>query len=313
MTINAQPPFQNAIEITLSQRSKSYTDDQRANDYYREIVSKQDDYILVHEADSSYRVGEISIPFYLQHTEAEFFGGRANEFSKWLAVKVVDMLSENEKHSFHLTVDFLVSSTGHVTDVKVDNNHSDKELTELYEKIVGYIKESPKWRPERHFSKCYCTPLSIEIKAKSFEKGKGMIVLDESLNYMFQDICEDLWSDSPDKVWSEPIPKYQIASDEIIDKKAHLADDTIDMNQWIKANVQDVTEMIDFEDGSTTVELLISANGWVAEATVIKSDDWLLGRELATRLKCNSPRWTPAKVGEINVPSRVSIRYNWHF
>lgn len=303
----------NTIMFTLSQSHKSYSDNQKPNDYYSETVGKQDNYILVHDADSSFMVGEIPISFKLTHTEPEFLGCHPDEFCKWLSTKIMDILPMKGKYSFSYAVDFLVTGEGCVADIDVSANHLDKKWLRLGETIADCIKESPRWKAESHFWKKYCTPYTIEINANAFKNGKGKILLSQYDNGIYKSLCEELWEDSPDKVWRDSIPEYLIASEEEVDQKAHLADDSMDIHQWIKANIQDVTEMVGFADGRSTIELLVSANGWVAEANVIESDDWLLGKELATGLKCNCPRWVPAKVGENNVPSKVYITYTWHF
>lgn len=124
---------------------------------------------------------------------------------------------------------------------------------------------------------------------------------------------EKLFLDSPANARMQSIPEYQIAPDSIIDEKAHLEDESIDLQQWIKANVQDVTEMTGFEDGKSTVELIITDNGWINRINVIESCDPILENELASKLLESCPRWTPAKVEGVNVPSKVLVTYYWHF
>ena len=92
-----------------------------------------------------------------------------------------------------------------------------------------------------------------------------------------------------------------------------LEDESLNLNQWIKSNIQDATEMVGFGDGESEIELVISANGWVVKATVINSYDRLLGEHLANELLIRSPRWVPAKANGISVPSKVRITYSWRF
>lgn len=311
LIIHAQ--IQDYLHIELSQTGFSYTTDSTRNNYYPEFNVKQDDYMFVHDADSSYMVGEIPIAFKLTHQMPSFHGGDPSEFCNWIGKKIIDLLDNDNIHSFWFTVDFLLSSDGKVKDVRVDPYHSDKEHTSLDENILKIIKDSPKWVPEIHYWKPYCTPFSLHISSDHFVKGKGTVIIGQYSTYYFNSLTYQLWSDSPEKAQSEAIPDYQIASDKDIDEKAHLEDESINLNQWIKTNIQDVTEMVGFGDGESEIELIVSANGWVAKATVINSYDQLLGEYLADKLMKSCPRWVPAKVNGISVPSKVRITYSWRF
>jgi hypothetical protein len=258
-------------------------------------------------------VGEIPIPFYLTHQMPSFMGGYPSEFCNWIGKRILNLLENRKKYSFWLTVDFILSSNGEVKDVRVDPYHSDKELTALDESILTIIQHSPKWVPETLYWKRYCTPLSLHISSDHFVKGKGMVIIGPYSTPYFDSLNHQLWSDSPDKAQRDVIPDYQIASDKDIDEKAHLEDESVNLNQWIKSNIQDVTEMVGFGDGESEVELIISDNGWVAKATVINSYDQLLGEYLADKLMKSCPRWVPAKVNGISVPSKVRITYSWRF
>ena len=269
--------------------------------------------MFVHDADSSYMVGGIPIAFKLTHQMPSFNGGDPSEFCNWIGKRIIDLLENDNIHSFWFTVDFLLSSDGKVKDVRVDPYHSDKEHTSLDENILKIIKDSPKWVPEIHYWKPYCTPFSLHISSDHFVKGKGTVIIGQYSTYYFNGLTYQLWSDSPEKAQSEVIPDYQIASDKDIDEKAHLEDESINLSQWIKSNIQDVTEMVGFGDGESEIELIISANGWVAKATVINSYDQLLGEHLAYELLKSSPRWVPAKANGISVPSKVRLTYSWRF
>ena len=305
--------IQDYLHIELSQTEFSYTTDSTRNNYYPEFNVKQDDYMFVHDADSSYMVGEIPIAFKLTHQMPLFQGGDPSEFCNWIGKKIIDLLENDNIHSFWFTVDFLLSSDGKVKDVRVDPYHSGKELTSLDENILTIIKDSPKWVPEIHYWKPYCTPFSLHISSDHFVKGKGTVIIGQYSTSYFNGLTYQLWSDSPEKAQSEVIPDYQIASDKDIDEKAHLEDESINLSQWIKSNIQDVTEMVGFGDGESEIELIISANGWVAKATVINSYDQLLGEHLAYELSKSSPRWVPAKANGISVPSKVRLTYSWRF
>lgn len=305
--------IQDYLHIELSQTGFSYTTDSTRNNYYPEFNVKQDDYMFVHDADSSYMVGEIPIAFKLTHQMPLFQGGDPSEFCNWIGKKIIDLLENDNIHSFWFTVDFLLSSDGKVKDVRVDPYHSGKELTSLDENILTIIKDSPKWVPEIHYWKPYCTPFSLHISSDHFVKGKGTVIIGQYSTSYFNGLTYQLWSDSPEKAQSEVIPDYQIASDKDIDEKAHLEDESINLSQWIKSNIQDVTEMVGFGDGESEIELIISANGWVAKATVINSYDQLLGEHLAYELSKSSPRWVPAKANGISVPSKVRLTYSWRF
>ena len=311
LIIHAQ--IQDYLHIELSQTGFSYTTDSTRNNYYPEFNVKQDDYMFVHDADSSYMVGEIPIAFKLTHQMPLFQGGDPSEFCNWIGKKIIDLLENDNIHSFWFTVDFLLSSDGKVKDVRVDPYHSGKELTSLDENILTIIKDSPKWVPEIHYWKPYCTPFSLHISSDHFVKGKGTVIIGQYSTSYFNGLTYQLWSDSPEKAQSEVIPDYQIASDKDIDEKAHLEDESINLSQWIKSNIQDVTEMVGFGDGESEIELIISANGWVAKATVINSYDQLLGEHLAYELSKSSPRWVPAKANGISVPSKVRLTYSWRF
>ena len=313
MSIHAQIPNQSYLHIELSQTGFSYTTDSTRNNYYPEFNVKQDDYMFVHNTDSSYMVGEIPIPFKLTHQMPLFQGGDPSEFCNWIGKKIIDLLENDIIHSFGFTVDFLLSSDGKVKDVRVDPYHSDKELTSLDENILTIIKDSPKWVPEIHYWKPYCTPFSLHISSEHFVKRKWTVIIGQYSTSYFNGLTYQLWSDSPEKAQSEVIPDYQIASDKDIDEKAHLEDESINLSQWIKSNIQDVTEMVGFGDGESEIELIISANGWVAKATVINSYDQLLGEHLAYELLKSSPRWVPAKANGISVPSKVRLTYSWRF
>ena len=313
MSIHAQKPGQNYLQIKLDQTGFSYTTDSTRNNYYPEYNVRQDDYKFVHDADSSYMVGEIPIPFYLTHQMPSFMGGYPSEFCNWIGKRILNLLENRKKYSFWLTVDFILSSNGEVKDVRVDPYHSDKELTSLDESILTIIQHSPKWVPETHYWKPYCTPLSLHISSDHFVKGKGMVIIGPYSTPYFDSLNHQLWLDSPDKAQRDVIPDYQIASDKDIDEKAHLEDESVNLNQWIKSNIQDVTEMVGFGDGESEVELIISDNGWVVKATVINSYDQLLGEYLADKLMKSCPRWAPAKVNGISVPSKVRITYSWRF
>ena len=313
MIIHAQIPKHGVLKIELSQTDYSYTTDIIRNDYYPEFNVKQDDYKFVHEADSSYMVGGIPIPFQLINAEPSFQGGDPSEFCNWLGKKIVNILGNRKKYSFWLTIDFVVSSNGLVKDVCVNPDKSDEELTSLAESILTVIKESPKWRPEGHYWKRYFTPFSLQISADDYVKGKGMLIIRQYSSFYFHSLSNQMWLDSPERAQSKAIPDYQIASDIVIDEIAHLEDESINLNQWIKSNIQDVTEMIGFGDGESEIELIISANGWVSKATVINSYDQLLGEHLANQLLKSCPRWVPAKVDGISVPSKVRVSYSWRF
>lgn len=311
--IHAQTPNQNYLKIELLQTGISYTTDSTRNDYYPEFNKKQNDYKFVHDADSSYMVGEVLIPFKLTHAEPSFQGGGPTEFCNWIGKKIIDLIENNIKYSFGLTVDFVLSSNGEVKDVHIDPYHSDKEQTSLDDSILTIINESPRWVPEHHYWKRYCTPFSLHISSDHFVKGKGMVVIGPFSDYYFQSLNDQMWSDSPEQAQRNVIPDYQIASDNDIDERAHLEDESVNLNQWIKRNIQDITEMEGFEDGKSEIELIISANGWVSKATVVKSYDPLLGEYLAEMLLRSCPRWVPAKVNGISVPSRIRISYSWQF
>ena len=313
MSIHAQTPNQSYLHIELSQTEFSYTTDSTRNNYYPEFNVKQDDYMFVHDADSSYMVGGIPIAFKLTHQMPSFNGGDPSEFCNWIGKRIIDLLENDNIHSFWFTVDFLLSSDGKVKDVRVDPYHSDKEHTSLDKNILKIIKDSPKWVPEIHYWKRYCTPFSLHISSDHFIKGKGTVIIGQYSTFYFNGLTYQLWSDSPEKAQSEVIPDYQIASDKDIDEKAHLEDESINLSQWIKSNIQDVTEMVGFGDGESEIELIISANGWVAKATVINSYDQLLGEHLAYELLKSSPRWVPAKANGISVPSKVRLTYSWRF
>lgn len=171
LIIHAQ--IQDYLHIELSQTGFSYTTDSTRNNYYPEFNVKQDDYMFVHDADSSYMVGEIPIAFKLTHQMPSFHGGDPSEFCNWIGKKIIDLLDNDNIHSFWFTVDFLLSSDGKVKDVRVDPYHSDKEHTSLDENILKIIKDSPKWVPEIHYWKPYCTPFSLHISSDHFVKGKG--------------------------------------------------------------------------------------------------------------------------------------------
>ena len=313
MIIHAQIPKHGVLKIELSQTDYSYTTDLTRNDYYPECNVKQDDYKFVHEADSSYMVGEALFPFRLINEEPSFHGADPSEFCVWIGKKIFDLLGNRKQFSFWLTVDFVVSSNGEVKDVRVNSDQSDEELTSLDESILAIIKESPKWRPEHHYWKRYYTPFSLQISADDFVSGKGMVIIKQYSSFYFNSLSDQMWLDSPERAQRSVIPDYQIASDIVIDEIAHLEDESINLNQWIKSNIQDVTEMIGFGDGESEIELIISANGWVSKATVINSYDQLLGEHLAHQLLKSCPRWVPAKVDGISVPSKVRVSYSWRF
>ena len=313
MSIHAQIPWHNSLKVVLNQTGFSYTTDSTRNDYYPEFNVKQNNYKFVHDADSSYMVGEIPIAFSLTHQMPSFQGGGPSEFCNWIGKKIIDLLENDNNYSFWFTVDFLLCGDGKVKDVRVDPYHSDKEHTSLDENILKIITDSPKWVPEIHYWKPYCTPFSIQISSDHFVKGKGTLIIGQYSTSYFNSMTHQLWSDSPEKAQSEVIPDYQIASDKDIDEKAHLEDESVNLNQWIKSNIQDITEMVGFENGESEIELIISANGWVAKATVINSYDQLLGEHLADMLMKSCPRWVPAKVNGISVPSKVRITYSWQF
>ena len=313
MSTQAQIPWHNSLKVELNQTGFSYTTDSTRNDYYPEFNVKQNNYKFVHDADSSYMVGEIPIAFSLTHQMPSFMGGYPSEFCNWIGKRILNLLENRKKYSFWLTVDFILSSNGEVKDVRVDPYHSDKELTSLDESILTIIQHSPKWVPETHYWKRYCTPLSLHISSDHFVKGKGMVIIGPYSTPYFDSLNHQLWSDSPEKAQSEVIPDYQIASDKDIDEKARLEDESVNLNQWIKSNIQNITEMVGFENGESEIELIISANGWVSKATVINSYDQLLGEHLADMLMKSCPRWVPAKVNGISVPSKVRISYSWQF
>lgn len=313
MSTQAQIPWHNSLKVELNQTGFSYTTDSTRNDYYPEFNVKQNNYKFVHDADSSYMVGEIPIAFSLTHQMPSFMGGYPSEFCNWIGKRILNLLENRKKYSFWLTVDFILSSNGEVKDVRVDPYHSDKELTSLDESILTIIQHSPKWVPETHYWKRFCTPLSLHISSDHFVKGKGMVIIGPYSTPYFDSLNHQLWSDSPEKAQSEVIPDYQIASDKDIDEKARLEDESVNLNQWIKSNIQNITEMVGFENGESEIELIISANGWVSKATVINSYDQLLGEHLADMLMKSCPRWVPAKVNGISVPSKVRISYSWQF
>ena len=225
MTIHAQIPNRNYLTIDLCQTDFSYTADSTRNDYYPEFNVKQNDYKFVHNADSSYMVGGVRIPFRLTNEEPRFHGGEPTDFCNWIGKKIFDLLENNKEYCFWLTVDFIISSDGEVQDVHVNPYRSDKD----------------------------------------------------------------------------------------VDERAHLEDNSVDLNQWIRSNIQDITVMKGFGDGESEIELIISANGWVSKATVVKSYDPLLGEYLADMLLTSCPRWVPAKVNGICVPSKMRLSYSWQF
>ena len=313
MILHAQIPKHNSLRIELRQTDFSYTTDLTRNDYYPEFNEKQDDYKFVHEADSSYMIGWPPLAFRLTHEEPKFQGGVPGDFCSWIGSKIFDLLEDGRQYNFWITVDFVLSSDGNVKDVRVNPDHSDKEQTSLDDSILTIIKNSRGWSPEHHYWKRYCTPYSLHISSNHFIKGTGMVIIGQHSSYYFTSLSDQLWLDSPERAQEEVIPEYQIASDKDIDKMAHLEDESIDLNQWIKSNIQDVTVMVGFGDGESDIELVISANGWVSKATVIKSYDSLLGKHLADELMRSCPRWVPAKVNGVSVPSKMRVSYSWRF
>lgn len=313
MTIHAQILNRNCLKIDLKQTDISYTEDSTRNDYYPEFNKNQNDYMFVHDSDSSYMVGGVPIPFGLTHAEPSFHGGNPTEFCIWFGQKILDLLEDKKEYGFWLTVDFILSSNGKVQDVHVNPYHSDKDQTSLDESILTIIKESPHWTPEHHYWKRYCTPLRLHISSNHFVKSQGTVIIGPYSTYWFHSLNDQLWSDSPERAQRDVIPDYQIASDNDIDEKAHLEDNSVGLNQWIRSNIQDITVMEGFGDGESEIELIISANGWVSKATVVKSYDPLLGEYLAEMLLRSCPRWVPAKVNGISVPSRIRISYSWQF
>ena len=313
LIVSAQVSKPNSLEIVLRQTGVSYTTDIRRNDYYPEFKERQFDYKFVHEADSSFMVGEVPFPFKLTHGEPSFNGDEPTEFCKWLGKKIFDLLENGNKYTFKLTIDFVLSSDGSVKEVHIDPYHSDKEQTSLGASILNIVKDSPRWKPEHHYCKSYCTPFSIHISFDHFVKGEGLVIIGQYSDSFFQSLSNQLWLDSPERAQGKAIPDYQIASDKDIDEKAHPEDESVNLSQWVKHNIQDVTEMVGFEDGETEIELIISANGWVSKATVVNTYDSLLGEYLADELLRNCPRWVPAKVNGICVPSKVRFTYSWRF
>lgn len=75
MSTHAQIPWHNSLKVELNQTGFSYTTDSTRNDYYPEFNVKQNNYKFVHDADSSYMVGEIPIAFSLTHQMPSFQGG----------------------------------------------------------------------------------------------------------------------------------------------------------------------------------------------------------------------------------------------
>ena len=100
MSIHAQIPNQSYLHIELSQTGFSYTTDSTRNNYYPEFNVKQDDYMFVHDADSSYMVGGIPIAFKLTHQMPSFNGGDPSEFCNWIGKKIIDLLENDNIHSF---------------------------------------------------------------------------------------------------------------------------------------------------------------------------------------------------------------------
>ena len=289
-----------------------YTLNKEKNDYYPESNLSDSGCRIVHEADSSYiDIEEWYDPFFLSGVKPSFQGDSPDAFSFWLANRIVSSLDNDTQYDFRVTIDFIISDDGRITNAEINPVLSDDYLTSIHNRILEYVKASPRWEPERHYWKNYYSPFQIQITARSFNKEKGTVFINQFDDYYYRLLTDWLWEWGPRAAQSTKILANQIASDSELDSVAYLKD--IDLNDWIKKNIQDLTEFIGFDDSRTTIELIISSYGWVAEANVIDSDDTLLGEYLAGALIQKCPRWTPATIDGKSVPSRVIVEYHWHF
>lgn len=299
------------LSVSIEQIKTSYTLNSEKDVYHSGHTWIQNTCKLVHDADSSYIVYDGIIPFTMLQEGPRFQGGLPEDFSKWTARKIREILLDEHKCTLQLTIDFTISPRGELIDAVIMDNLSDKENPSLQERILGIVKSSPKWVPEKHFRELFYTPLRIIISLRYYGKEIKDIRIPPFDDHLYRELADRLWEDSPNMARVTKIPGCQIASDDDIDSKAYIED--VDLNQWIKTNVQDVTDIIGFEDGKSILELVISSNGWVAEANIVESDDMVLGEYLTEQLLESCPRWIPATTEGENVPSRVLVNYEWRF
>ena len=85
-----------------------------------------------------------AVPFQFADIKPGFNGGDANEFSKWVAQQVVYPENcKSEGITGRVTLSFVVSETGKVSDVKVLRGaHED-----LDKEAVRVVSSSPDWTP----------------------------------------------------------------------------------------------------------------------------------------------------------------------
>lgn len=117
------------------------------------------------EGPEEEEIEEEAIPFQLVETKPSFMGGDANQFSKWIATRLVypEIAKENGVQG-RVILQFRVEADGRVTNVKVIRGVEpsiDKEA-------VRVVSSSPKWSPgkqrDRAVPVTYTFPVYFQLR-----------------------------------------------------------------------------------------------------------------------------------------------------
>lgn len=169
VTQETPPPPPEAPKIpVLSDQIDIVDDEVKVDD---NIISLEDDDELgveimdYVEGPEEEEIEEEAIPFQLVETKPSFMGGDANQFSKWVATRLVypEIAKENGVQG-RVMLQFRVEADGRVTNVKVIRGVEpsiDKEA-------VRVVSSSPKWSPgkqrDRAVPVTYTFPVYFQLR-----------------------------------------------------------------------------------------------------------------------------------------------------
>lgn len=169
VTQETPPPPPEAPKIpVLSDQIDIVDDEVKVDDNIINLEDDDDlgveimDYV---EGPEEEEIEEEAIPFQLVETKPSFMGGDANQFSKWVATRLVypEIAKENGVQG-RVMLQFRVEADGRVTNVKVIRGVEpsiDKEA-------VRVVSSSPKWSPgkqrDRAVPVTYTFPVYFQLR-----------------------------------------------------------------------------------------------------------------------------------------------------
>lgn len=169
VTQETPPPPPEAPKIpVLSDQIDIVDDEVKVDD---NIISLEDDDELgveimdYVEGPEEEEIEEEAIPFQLVETKPSFMGGDANQFSKWVATRLVypEIAKENGVQG-RVMLQFRVEADGRVTNVRVMRGVEPS----LDKEAVRVVSSSPKWSPgkqrDRAVPVTYTFPVYFQLR-----------------------------------------------------------------------------------------------------------------------------------------------------